>query len=76
MKVPLLPTPALQGSKNRFKVKVFEDLGSLVPPAVDDYWPLLGADAVPERSHKPVGQVGLDGHDCHNGLDVHDCHND
>ena len=35
----------------------------IVPPAVDDYWPLLRADAVPERSHEPVGQVGLDGHD-------------
>ena len=30
---------------------------------MDDYWPLLGTDAVPERSHEPVGQVGLDGHD-------------
>ena len=27
---------------------------------MDDYWPLLGTDAVPERSHEPVGQVGLD----------------
>ena len=51
------------------KGQSFRRLRSLVPPAVDDYWPLLGTDAVPERSHEPVGQVGLDGHDCCNGLD-------
>ena len=60
----------------KVEVKVFEDLESLVPPAVDDYWPLLGADAVPERSHEPVGQVGLDGHDGRNSLDFHEGHND
>ena len=43
---------------------------------MDDYWPLLRADAVPERSHEPVGQVGLEGHDGRYGLDGHDGHND